>query len=45
MIHTDGHKKDGVIEKIKEEKAILASRDEGNENWEDDLEIFWENQD
>ena len=36
---------EGWSEKEDKERAILASRDEGNENWEADLEILWENED
>ena len=36
---------EGWSDREDEERAILASRDEGNENWEADLEILWENQD
>jgi len=30
------------FEKEEEERRILASRDEGNENWEEDLQRLWD---
>ena len=33
---------EGWSEKEDKERAILKSRDEGNENWEEDLQRLWD---
>ena len=37
----DRFPQEGWSDKEDEERAILASRDEGNENWEEDLQRLW----